>query len=109
MNDKINGGVVAAVRAVTASVVLTIDMKGAKDRKASLGHGLNILVVMVGAGEIATLLPLVSLGVAAKTGDRLPNKVQVQGNARRVRGNSPFGLRGEGWNAAGSGSDAGSS
>ena len=102
-----------AARAVMASVVpivvLLMEAKGTKGCKAIPGRGLNFAVVMVGAGEILTLLPLVSLCVATKTGARLPNKFKVQGHPRRVCGNSTLCLRGEGRYAAGSGSDAGSS
>ena len=102
-----------AARAVMASVVpivvLTMEAKGTKGYKAILGRGLNFVDAMVGAGEISTLLPLMSLCVAAQTGARLPNKVKVKDHPRRVSGNSTLCLRGEGWYAAGSGSDAGSS
>ena len=85
---------------------LSMRAEGTKSCKAIPRRALDFRYVVVGADEDISLPPLMVFGVAAKTIAWLPNEVNVRCCTRWVRGKSAFGLRSEGRDAAGSGSDA---
>ena len=80
--------------------------EGTKSCEAILCCGLDLRHMVVGADVDISLPPLMVFGVAAKTIAWFPDEVNVKLGPRWVHSKSAFGLRREGWDTAGSGSDA---